>query len=84
MKMNNDLIFNEVGHVSCLHYSLFVIYYVKVIVLGGGSMFVAILGNPCPRIYIPTNVYTSIYLIFNKIIPNFLPTKLLSHEPGKI
>lgn len=36
MKMNNDLIFNEVGHVSCLDYSLFVIYYVKVIVLGGG------------------------------------------------
>lgn len=29
MKMNDDLIFNEVGHVSCLDYSLFVIYYVK-------------------------------------------------------
>lgn len=84
MKMNNDLIFNEVGHVSCLDYSSFVIYCVKVIIRGGGSMFVAILGNSCPRIYIPTNVYTSIYLIFNKIIPNFLPTKLLPHEPGKI
>lgn len=36
MKMNNDLIFNEVGHVSCLDYSLFVIYCVKVIVGGGG------------------------------------------------
>lgn len=36
MKMNNDLIFNEVGHVSCLDYSSFVIYCVKVIVGGGG------------------------------------------------
>lgn len=34
--MNNDLIFNEVGYVLCLDYLLFVIYYVKVIVLGGG------------------------------------------------
>lgn len=36
--MNNDLIFNEVCYVLCLDYLLFVIYYVKVIVLGGGGV----------------------------------------------
>lgn len=34
-------------------------------------------------LYIPTNVYMSICLIFISIIPNFKSTKLHSHEPGK-
>lgn len=38
-------------------------------------MFVAFVDNPCPLIYIPTNVYKSICLILIKIIPNLLPTK---------
>ena len=41
--------------------------------------------NTCPRIYIPTNVFTSICLsiIFNDIILITLPTKLRPHKQGK-
>lgn len=48
-------------------------------------MFVAFVGicNPCPRIYTPTSVYMGICLIFIKIIPNLLPTKIRPHEPGQ-
>lgn len=48
-------------------------------------MFVAFVGicNPCPRIYTPTSVYTGICLIFIKIIPNLLPTKIRPYEPGQ-
>lgn len=42
----------------------------------GGPMFVAFMGSHCLRIYIPTNLYTIIRLIFIKIFPTALPTKL--------
>lgn len=45
--------------------------YCGIIVVRGGPIFVAFMGNPLPRIYIPTNIYTSIYLILIRIIPNF-------------
>lgn len=47
------------------------------------------LGNPRPGIYIPTNVYSSICLIFIKSLPNLIPAKLRPLEsrifclPGK-
>lgn len=57
--------------------------YCGIIIARGGPMFVVFVGNPCPVIYIPMNVYTSICLICIKIISNLLPTKLRLHEPGK-
>lgn len=39
-------------------------------------MIVAFVGNPCPQIYILTNLYTIICLTFMKII-----LKLCPHEP---
>lgn len=38
-------------------------------------MFVAFLGNNCPQIYIPTNVYASICIIFTGIYEIELATK---------
>lgn len=46
-------------------------------------MFVDFMDHPCPRIYIPTNLYTIIRLIFIKFIPFSLSTKLRPLEPGK-
>lgn len=40
-------------------------------------------GNPYPRIYIPTNLYTIICLISIKIILITLSTKLRPHGAGK-
>lgn len=50
-------------------------WYCGIIIVRGKPMFVAFVDNPCPLIYIPTNVYKSICLILIKIIPNLLPTK---------
>lgn len=36
------------------------------------TMFVSLVGNPCLQSYIPTNIYTSIYLILI-YKANFLP-----------
>lgn len=36
------------------------VQYCRIIIVRGGAMFVAFVGNPCTRIYIPTNVHTSI------------------------
>lgn len=49
----------------------------------GGSMSMAFMGNPCPRIYIPTNVNTIACLIFIQTILNLLPMKLHHHKSGK-
>lgn len=49
----------------------------------GGQMLVAFIGNPCPQFYIPWNVYTSICLIFIKLILIILPTKSRLCETGK-
>lgn len=38
--------------------------YCGIIIVCGRPMFVAFKGYPCPRIFIPTNEYTSICLIF--------------------
>lgn len=38
--------------------------YCEIIIVGVGRMFVASEGNPCTRNYIPTNVDTSICLVF--------------------
>lgn len=38
--------------------------YCEIIIDGVGRMFVASEGNPCTRNYIPTNVDTSICLVF--------------------
>lgn len=51
--------------------------------LSWGPMFVAFLGNPCQRIYIPTKVYRSISSIFITNIQDLLPTKLRPDEPEK-
>lgn len=59
----------------------FVCLYIFIIVRGW-PMFVAFVCDPCPRIYIPTNIYTTICLISIKIIPITLPTKLYPHEHG--
>lgn len=40
----------------------------------GGPIFVAFVDNPCPRIYITTDVYKSICLISIKFISNFRTT----------
>lgn len=54
--------------------------YCGIIVVRGGPIFVAFMGNPLWRIYIPTNIYRSISLIFIKknsqlhYQPNFVPT----------
>lgn len=44
-------------------------------------MIVAFVGNPCPQIYILTNLYTIICLTFMKIILIIRPMKLCPHEP---
>lgn len=46
-------------------------------------MFVAFVSDPCPRIYIPTNVCTSFRLILIKIVPITLQPKLCPNERGK-
>lgn len=52
----------------------------------GRPILVAFWGNPCPPIFIPTNVhtthivYTSIYSIFIKIVPITQPTKFTSPQ----
>lgn len=43
-------------------------------------MFLAFVGNPCPPIYLPMIVYTSICLRFIKIIPNLLITKYVCYN----
>mgnify|MGYP005955286667 CR=1 FL=1 len=50
--------------------------YCWIIVVRSRPMFVSFMGNPCQRIYIPTNIYTITCLIFIKIIMITLPTKL--------
>lgn len=56
----------------------------------GRPILVAFWGNPCPPIFIPTNVhtthivYTSIYSIFIKIVPITQPTKLRPHKPKTV
>lgn len=56
----------------------------------GRPILVAFWGNPCPPIFIPTNVhtthivYTSIYSIFIKIVPITRPTKLRPHKPKTV
>lgn len=40
--------------------------YCGIFVVRGGPIFVAFMGNPLPRIYIPMNIYRSISLIFIK------------------
>lgn len=47
-------------------------------------MLVAFMSKPCPRIFIPLNLYAIICLIFNKIIPITLPMKLRPQKPGKL
>lgn len=44
----------------------------------GGPIFVAFVSNLCPQIYIPKNVTTSIWLIFIKIITNFVVTNKIT------
>lgn len=44
----------------------------------------AFVGNPCPQIYNPMNLYTINCLIFIKIIPIKLPAKSRPHEPEKL
>lgn len=52
--------------------------YCGIIVVWGGTMFVSLVGNPCLQSYIPTNIYTSIYLIYiykrNSYRQNYIPT----------
>lgn len=67
------------GHFNYIFHSTYNVYCGIIIVLGG-QMFVAFVGNHCPWTYIPTYLYTIIYLIFIKIIPmvhyqrNYVPT----------
>lgn len=53
------------------------------IIICGGAMFMAFMGNPSQRFYIPINLYTSNCLKFIKIIQDLHPTKLHPHEPAK-
>lgn len=48
------------------HIQILVLNYWGIIIIRGGPVFVAFVGNPCPRIYIISNIYTSIDLIFIK------------------
>lgn len=48
-----------------------------------GTMFVASMGKPFPRIYIPTNVYTSICLIYIKIATNKITAPLTRENFSK-
>lgn len=36
------------------------VQYCRIIIVREGPVFMAFVGNPCTRIYIPTNVHTSI------------------------
>lgn len=56
---------------------------VKSLFMGDRPLFVAFMDNPCPWIYIPMNIYTSICLLFIKIIPNLIWIKLPPHKPEK-
>lgn len=38
--------------------------YCGVIIVRGGPMFMALVGNPCPQIYILTNIHTSVCVTF--------------------
>lgn len=49
----------------------------------GKPMFVALVGNPCPRIYVPTNVYAIICLIFIYEI-DFAPNEIKSPRTKNI
>lgn len=51
------------------------LWYYGIINDRGGPIFVAFVDNPCPRIYITTDVYKSICLILIKFISNFRTTK---------
>lgn len=73
--LNIDLMIGSVVWVTFFPYG--------VVIVRGGPMFVAFVGNPCPRISIPMNIYTSICLIFNKIVPVTLQVKLHPHKLEK-
>lgn len=45
-------------------------------------MFVAFVGNSCTQIYIHTNVYTRICLVFIYEKELAIPTKIRPHEQG--
>lgn len=68
----------DVQYVLCIS-----IKYCKIIIVRWGPMFMAYVGNPCPRISITTNFYTISCLIFIKSIPITLPTKLSPNKQGK-
>lgn len=46
-------------------------------------MYVAFVGNLCPRINIPMKKQTFVCFFFIKILPNLLPTKLRPYETVK-
>lgn len=48
---------------------------------GGGQIFLAFVGYPYQRIYIPTNIYACICLIFIRIIPITLNTNYRNYVP---
>lgn len=64
-------------------FSMSLIKYCGIIFLCGGPVFQTFVANTCPLIYIPMTVYTSICLIFIKIVLITLPTKWHHQEPGK-
>lgn len=43
-------------------------------------MSVTLMDNPCPRIFIPKNVYTSICLTLNKNYPELATNETMSQE----
>lgn len=67
------------GHFNSIFHSTYIVYC-GINIVRGGQMFVAFVGNHCPWTYIPTYLYTIVYLIIIKIIPmvhyqrNYVPT----------
>lgn len=72
--LDDKILSGPCQHVSHLCYSS--TFTVESSEFSGGSMSMAFMGNPCPQIYIPTNVYASVCLIFVQTILNLLPMKL--------
>lgn len=79
--LDDKILSGPCQHVSHLCYSS--TFTVESSEFSGGSMSMAFMGNPCPQIYIPTNLYTSVCLIFIQTILNLLRMNLYHHKPGK-
>lgn len=71
------------GHFNSIFHSTYIVYC-GINIVRGGQMFVAFVGNHCPWTYIPTYLYTIIYLILLKLSQWYTTNEITSLQTRKI